>query len=174
MNCEVTVRKARPADINGIYRVTRESWQEAYSGILSPEGLALDKAVPQEQREWLQTVLDSDAMAEFVAASGGIIVGFGEFLWMPEKTKPFIERNEAELRAIYVVPDRWGRWIGTQFLDHALQFLPEELMIVALSTLADNERARDFYERRGFRRAGTTTTAFGGDTYQEVIYRRSL
>jgi ribosomal protein S18 acetylase RimI-like enzyme len=48
---------------------------------------------------------------------------------------------------LYVGPEHWERGVGSALLDHAKRRCPDGLTLV---TLQRNERARRFYEARGF------------------------
>ena len=56
--------------------------------------------------------------------------------------------NPAKVDQLHVEPGSQGRGIGTALLDRAKQLAPEGL---TWFTHQRNERARAFYERRGFR-----------------------
>ncbi len=55
--------------------------------------------------------------------------------------------NERHVEHLYVLPSHQGRGIGSRLLDLAKRDSPEGLR---LYTFHRNERARAFYERRGF------------------------
>ncbi|MFB6071780.1 MAG: GNAT family N-acetyltransferase [Halobacterium sp.] len=76
--------------------------------------------------------------------------------------------------SIHVRPSDWNEGVGTALLEAAVGVLPADAAGLSLCVLAENERARAFYERRGFERTGTTTTTHAGDEFTEVVYRRSL
>ena len=62
-----------------------------------------------------------------------------------------------EIYAIYVDPQHWGTGAGRALMAAALSHLAGEgLSPVRLWVLADNHRARRFYERHGFTADGTT------------------
>lgn len=70
---------------------------------------------------------------------------------------------------LFVDPDRWGSGVGSRLLDRAKVLHPQGLELV---TLQRNERARRFYEARGF-----VITKFGisppPESEPDVCYRWS-
>jgi len=61
------------------------------------------------------------------------------------------------LRTLYVVPEHWSHGVGSALLEHALVRMRERGATRAkLWTLEDNESARRFYERRGWRLTAET------------------
>ena len=61
------------------------------------------------------------------------------------------------MQTLYVMPESWGRGIGSRLHDLALDRLREAGVREArLWTLAENQRARTFYERRGWKLTGRT------------------
>lgn len=172
MDGQFTVREARETDRDEIWRVNRRAWKAAYAGILPTENLEWSTEESAEQLEWIETVFTDDQMAEFVAEAGERVVGFAEFLWKKPETRSFVEPGEAELRAIYVDPDRWGVGIGTELLERATDSLRVDLDGIALSTLLANDRAQAFYDQRGFERDGKTTMKICGNSYEAIVFRR--
>jgi GNAT superfamily N-acetyltransferase len=64
------------------------------------------------------------------------------------------------LESLFVVPEQWGYGVGIQLHDAALQQIAEAGWLAAeLDVMVDNERARRFYERRGWVPDGRTTTS---------------
>ena len=64
--------------------------------------------------------------------------------------------DAAELVALYVDPERWGRGAGGALMSAALERLAElPYAEVVLWTFKGNDRAISFYERRGWRADGS-------------------
>ena len=59
------------------------------------------------------------------------------------------------LRNLYVVPDAWGSGVAAELHDAALAELPD-CPEISLWTLKENQRARRFYEKHGWRPNGKT------------------
>jgi ribosomal protein S18 acetylase RimI-like enzyme len=77
--------------------------------------------------------------------------------------------------AIYVVPAWWAAGAGRALMDTALAALRADGYLRAvLWVLADNTRARRFYQRAGFAPDGASTILTGLGGVLEVRYRRDL
>ena len=162
-------RFAGRTDVPGIVRAHGRAWRAAYDGLLS--AAALEDVVAVEPTEadverWLEELRKSDAV---LVAAGDRVVGFADFRWS-ERTKPFVGDDEAGLKAIYVDPDRWERGVGTALLSAGLDALPDSVERLRLEVLADNDRARRFYETRGFERTGSRTVELAGERYPAAVY----
>ncbi|MFP8890829.1 GNAT family N-acetyltransferase [Natrialbaceae archaeon A-CW2] len=174
MSRALIVRAATPVDVDGIFQVMRQSRQTAFSGLLPPDALDWDTKVSDEFRQFINGIRLHDGKSLLVAVRDDQVRGVAELVWAPGETSDFIEAEEAELVAIHVRPDDWDQGIGSRLLTEALTRLPSHLTSIALCVLNGNERARTFYEQRGFDRVGMTVTTYEGDEYEEAVYRRPL
>jgi ribosomal protein S18 acetylase RimI-like enzyme len=83
----------------------------------------------------------------------------------------------AEVSAIYVNPEQWGKGIGRALLAASLDRVQKcEFDEITLWVLEANRRARDFYQSFGFTEDGTTKADDQGQGFvaRELRYRRSL
>lgn len=128
------------------------SWQESHRDICSPEFIAAH--TPQRQAEMLNREILS-----------------GKRVYMLTDGEPVavvaIHRNVIE--HLYVLPDHHGCGYGSELLSFAIEHCQG---IPTLWVLNTNERARRFYERRGFRATGVTKPL--SDTLYEVEMRLAL
>lgn len=152
----VEVREAGADDVRGIQRVARTTWDDTY-----------DESIPASVRaEFVSQAYSSDLLRRrmesnvfLVAAEGGEILGFADFRSLSER--------EAELAAIYVLPEMQGRGIGTRLLEAGIGAFPPRTSFV-LRVERDNAQAQRFYEAHGFRRAGQYEDAFYGHVVHEM------
>jgi GNAT superfamily N-acetyltransferase len=149
----VRVRDARPDDTDAIVAVTAAGWRAAYRDIVAQEKLA---QLPVER--WRHEVHVGlrrpveDAFS-YVAEIDGRFAGYC-FVAAPSR-EPDLGTKVAELVAIYVEPDRWGRGAGTALMRAALDRLSKlPYDEVVLWTFRDNAPAIAFYERHGWTRDG--------------------
>ena len=152
------VRPARPGDVDAIVRVHVGSWQAAYEHVFGAERLAtIDVGRRRVIAERMVAAKDS---AVFVAEAG----------------RSRDADAEAELFAIYVLPEAWGSGAGAALLRAAVEALRAAGHADAvLWVLEDNPRARRFYEREGWRLDGARKVeTYLGVEVAEVRYRRAL
>jgi GNAT superfamily N-acetyltransferase len=105
----------------------------------------------------------------FVYERDGRIEGFG---WVgPSEDEP----GSGELYAIYVTASNWGTGVGRELMDVAEHWLGERFTSAILWVLAENARARRFYEKRGWALDGATKDDDRGTfVLHEVRYRRDF
>ena len=162
----MTVRRAEPADARGIAEVHTRTWQAAYRHVFPAD--VLDSLDAEERvRGWLERI-EAD-MAVWVAETEDGIVGF--VAAGPART----EDDLGELYAIYVLPEAWGSGAASALMAAFKDWLAEEGYNTAmLWVLADNPRARRFYEREGWRADGERADTIRGVEVEEALYRLSL
>ena len=162
----VTIRAATPDDARGVATVHVGTWQDAYRGLVPDDFLdALDVdrrvAAYAEHR-----VLEDAERPLFVAEVDGRIIGFSNV--GPSRD----EDGNGELYAIYVDAAHWDTGVGRDLMVPAARWLAERYAEATLWVLADNERARRFYEKGGWRFDGTTKDDDRGSfVLREVRYR---
>jgi GNAT superfamily N-acetyltransferase len=86
---------------------------------------------------------------------------------------PGARPGDAELRRLYVIPERWGQDVGGRLLEAVLQQAQREGATSAwLWVLEKNDQARRFYEHRGWRLAADEGM-YVHDGMVEVRYQRA-
>jgi ribosomal protein S18 acetylase RimI-like enzyme len=168
----VHIRRARPSDARAIAEVHVATWREAYRELLPREFLA---ALSVERRVgfWdaeLQ-VTPADRMP-WLADSGGKVSGF---VSAGPSRDDDAHPDTGEVYAIYVLPECWDKGVGRDLLRHAERDLIAHGYTEArLWVLADNVRARRFYEKTGWTVDATRTEVIGDYEMEEVRYRKPL
>ncbi len=150
------IRHMQTADMEAVREVARVTWADAYRGIVpehvQAEFLARaysDAALTQRMQRGTFLVVDEERC----------ILGFANFFPRSEA--------EAELAAIYVLPDAQGGGIGSALLDAGLRALAP-LSSLTLRVERENVPARRFYEAKGFRPVRDITQEFAGHTFRMV------
>jgi GNAT superfamily N-acetyltransferase len=167
----VKVRPARVDDAAAIAETHVRTWQAAYEHVFGAERLA---ALDLEARtaNWQRWLRDPEPRWHvFVAEEeNGRVVAFATLGEGRERG------DEAELYAIYALPEAWGSGAGPALMAAALEALREDGFRAAiLWVLEDNPRARRFYEREGWAPDGARREGEHlGIEVAEVRYRIDL
>jgi ribosomal protein S18 acetylase RimI-like enzyme len=175
MAARFEIRAAEPADAAGIAAVVVASWQVAYRGLLPDEVLA-GLSVAEREQFW-SGVLTGPAprSAVLVAEIGAAgVVGFAA---VGPSTDPAATADDGQLYAIYLLPQDWGRGLGSQLHSAALRRLGElDFRRAYLWALETNERAIAFYEKAGWVVDGARQIEEGpaGVELPEIRLRRDL
>ena len=151
MAAGIIVRAARPSDAGAIAGVRVASWRVGYRGLLADDAL-LQVSVDRRQATWRRLLADEDARRcgrrVDVAVATGSVVGFVAAGPSRESDRSALS---GEVYAVYVHPDHWSAGIGRALLDTALAHLRTlGMRKTHLWVLADNARARRFYELAGW------------------------
>jgi len=163
-------------ELHAALSITDDAWREAFSPIVGEE--AFEAVEPPDDPDGLDDrylgILGMDDGVSLVAADHGTIVGWSSLIWDRNLTREYVDEDEAEIRTLYVHPDRWGEGVGTWLLEAGLDRVPEPTTAVVLETFEANEMGRSFYESRGFTKRGSTAFEIAEDSYPSVIYERGL
>jgi GNAT superfamily N-acetyltransferase len=156
------IRPGRAEDARAVARVHVETWQQAYDHVFPRERLDAI-SVEDRVRFW-------QPETSLVADVAGTIVGF-------VSVGPSRDPDaDGELYAIYVHPTHWGTGVGRALMEAGEERLRElGHRDVILWVLADNPRARRFYEAAGWFLDGTERSGEHlGVRTREVRYRKQL
>ncbi|MEW9549533.1 N-acetyltransferase family protein [Nonomuraea sp. NPDC050783] len=161
------IRPARPDDAEAIEEVRLASWRTAYRDVM-PAGLLDTLEVRPEVVRGRTEALASGRVSGVVAVRDGLR-GFA--LYGPARDEGL---TGMEVYAIYVLPEEFSTGMGRALMTAAVEDLASSGHgDVGLWVLADNPRARRFYERFGFRPSGRTKT-LPDPPLEEVHYRLDL
>lgn len=136
---DVEVRKATASDYQKVFEVHRSSVLAGLSHIFPPDKYPFPE--DDERRKWSE-YLDSSDHAVFIAERDGSAVGVAVI------TGDLQER-------FFVVPEQWGKGVADALHDEVIELMRlRGLPQCRLWVLDENQRARRFYEKRGWRRDG--------------------
>lgn len=167
------IRSAESSDSEAIARVHTSSWQSAYRGLLPDEWLDALRWEDRRKR-WDSILSGANQTKVFVALNNqDEILGFASI--GPSRDEDIDQERVHELYAIYLVPQYWGKGIGTALLHAVMREVPKTAQRLELWVLEDNVRGRRFYESQGFMLDGATKLAeIDGHQLEEVRYRIPL
>jgi ribosomal protein S18 acetylase RimI-like enzyme len=147
--------------------VQTESWKEAFKSILPEDVLKkytdLDRVAANYKRlidakKGNGYILEIDGKAHCIA------------YW--DKTREADMPGVAEIICIHSLQGNWGKGYGSRMMDRLLEDIASAgYADVMLWVFAENERARKFYEAKGFVSTGKTQPAFDS---VEICYWKKL
>lgn len=168
-----SIRPAGPADAAALAKVHVAVWQSAYRGIM-PDSYLDALSLSHRQAFWdsLLAEPDPNRMVLVLEAEDGSLGGFlsaGSPCDLPAGGGALYR---GEIYALNVLPALQGRGHGRRLLVHIANWLAERRMTpFCLWVLADNTRARDFYEVLGGATIAQRSITIGGARLTEVAYQ---
>ncbi|MFY1701011.1 MULTISPECIES: GNAT family N-acetyltransferase [Micromonospora] len=157
----LTIRREGPADAEAVARVHVRCWQHAYSGIMPAQVLArLNVAAWAQRRRDVGTAEPEHPFTTLLAEADGQVVGFTSYgPYRVDQNRADLDPAYGELLALFVEPDHWGDGTAPALLAAARDGLAGRgWHEYRLWVLADNVRARRFYERAGLSPDGERST----------------
>jgi len=168
----VEVRAATAKDAQRIAEIHVSGWKAAYCDVVPDphlQGLSVDR----RRLYWSSAIAGGEPAVRVAEGSDGVAgwIAFGRC------RDAGAAASAGEIWAIYVSPDLWGRGIGHELLNRALDELRAGgFASASLWVLAKNERACKFYSTRGFEleTSSAKIVEIGGASLEEVRYVRLL
>ena len=164
------MRPARTGDAALVADIHTRSRAATYRGLLDARYLEVE--MPAEMPPLWETRLRAfEALgngAAFIAERDGEPIAFA-CVFAPD------ESGSALLNNLHARPDRKGEGAGSALMDAAARWARERgAAAMHLKVVQGNEAAARFYERRGWRFAGTEQDEFGGRASTVLVYRLAL
>jgi GNAT superfamily N-acetyltransferase len=128
----ILLRQATERDVPALVRLLRRSWLVTWAPELPFEALQVF-AVADPARSHAETMWPSF----LVAVIDDVVMGL-------------VHVAEDCVEDLHVDPQAWGNGIGSRLMDHAEHQVRQAHRSARLELRAFNERARVFYERRGW------------------------
>lgn len=140
-----SIRRARPGDVEMLSTVFDAAWREAYQGLIP--GLALQRFIAKRgESAWRAMIGRGRGLAamEF----DGRVIAYAAYGRARERSL----QAEGEIDELYVAPEYQGLGLGSRLFRAVRNDLSDHgLARLGVWALADNTRARAFYERLGGR-----------------------
>lgn len=152
---EVEVRKIEASDAAALAEVFRDSWRNAYRGIL-PHAV-LEVNISRRGPEWWERQAKSSEPC-LVAEVAGVVAGYATF--GQARTR---HRYQGEIYELYLSPVYQGLGYGEHLFEACRYQLDQnKLKGLVVWALSDNLAAMDFYWRRGGRPFARAFDTMGG------------
>lgn len=157
------VRKGRASDAKALAAVFRQSWQQAYRGIIPH--LHLDSLINQRGPDWWKRTLrtGSDLL---VLEVDGEVAGYATL-----GVSRAHGSTHGEIYELYLAPSYQGMGLGEHLFEAARHRLDERMMRgLVVWALAENTAATDFYWRRGGRPIARAFEQFGKARLEKIAF----
>lgn len=167
------IRAATTDDLLDLAKVHLVSCQAAYREVL-PADVLNALSVDDFLEAW-RHLLEGHGYRNLLGELEGRVVGFVSF--GPARDPDVTPQTTAEIYGMYLHPSAWARGFGRALWHESLKTtLADGYREVVLWVLADNARARRFYEVAGFHHhaADQRPAPRFGVGFNELRYRRPL
>jgi len=158
------IRPATPADAAAISAIHIDARCQAYADLMSPEALSamIAEVTPEK---WANRLRYWRGWGLVAVENGGTIIGF-VYTAPNHEGRPGV----GDIEALHVDPAHQGTGVGERLLDAGLEVLAQQgFSAFELWVLEGNERAIQFYLKRGWRPDGERAHEFGGDFLRFVF-----
>ena len=160
----IKIRRAVEEDVEALDAVYRESWSQAYTGIIP--ALYLDRMVRGRGVSWWARAIQRQDDILVVEAAG-VIAGYATF----GPARAGGPRNRGEIYEIYLKPVYQGIGLGERLFEACRTALDNRSYSgLVVWALGDNTNAADFYWRRGGRPAGRSMEPFGSTKLPKIAF----
>ncbi|MER7456070.1 GNAT family N-acetyltransferase [Micromonospora sp. NPDC126480] len=157
----LTIRREAPDDAESVARVHVHGWRSGYAGIIPDEVLdRLNVAAWAQRRRGLGTADPEHPFTTLLAEHDGAAAGFVTFgPYRNNQDRGDLDPAYGEIVSLFVEPRHWGDGTARALLAAARTGLVTRGWTeYRLWVLADNHRARRFYERAGLAADGERST----------------
>lgn len=160
----ISIRRAKSEDAAALSGVFDAAWREAYQGIIP--AVALDRMMARRgPRWWLSAIGRGRPLV--VLDVHDEVAGYVSYGRCRDRSLP----ADGEIDEFYLGPEYQGLGFGTRLFKAVRNDLHDRgAKRVVVWVLADNERARAFYERLGGRTVAETTERITGASLSKVAY----
>ncbi len=157
-----SIRLALPADAPEFAAILRKSWIFAYSPYVPMEIIEQRNA---HREEMWEIFLKANFDTHYAAVSGGKIIGI---LSINPPRDQDLPATVYELTGLYLDPDFIGKGLGQKTMDWVKkEIIARGYRTISLWVLAQNSRAKTFYEKNGFQPDGTVKASGLGNLLEE-------
>jgi GNAT superfamily N-acetyltransferase len=162
--CDISLRRACPADAERLARAHEEAWRYAYMGIIPH--LPLAQMIARRGPSWWRKALERK-MPALLLSFDGEAAGYATFGRSRMRATPY----SGEIYELYVAPVYQGVGFGRRLFAAARQGLSAAghrgLIVWAL---ADNDAACGFYRHMGGRPVSEGLEHFGPDRLRKTAF----
>ncbi|HKX28220.1 MAG TPA: GNAT family N-acetyltransferase [Blastocatellia bacterium] len=161
----IVYREGSIADCPAVAAVHVRSWRESFAGIVPPS--FLDRITVERRTEAFARRFSDDSYRMYVAeAAGAGLIGFADF----GEPRDDLDGYEAELYAIYLLPEYQGRGVGGRLFRLVIEALVESGKRSVYLLALEVSPYRPFYEKMGGRVIESSRKELEGMVFNVLAY----
>jgi ribosomal protein S18 acetylase RimI-like enzyme len=165
----IEIRKAEINDAPVLAKVHVDSWRVTYKGII-PESHYEIFTYQNKELTWSER-LSKQTEEIYIAEEDRQPVGILSI--GPGRDEDLDQNIAGEIKTIYILPEHWRHGIGTILVKKAeKEFRNHGYKEIMVWVLAENTRARIFYEKRGYEPDGKEKTLLLGKELLAFRYHK--
>jgi ribosomal protein S18 acetylase RimI-like enzyme len=152
----INIRRAMPGDADQIAAVHDAAWREAYRGVIP--GQELERLIARRGPDWWRRAVLKGSRLLVLSMHGRL----GGYVSYGRNRAPSLE-YDGEIFELYLAPEYQGLGLGRRLFRAGREDLAANgLDRVLIWSLADNQRAIDFYRRLGGKEIRRASELFAG------------
>lgn len=169
----VPVTASKQQDIVTLQEIATKSFTAMFGPYHEPQAVKTYTDETYALPVLIRELNDPDSRTYFLKLND-TPVGYLKLNWRMAQTDQVFE-NAMQLQRIYLLPEYWNQHLGSYLMDKALdEAKKSRVKTVWLGVWEHNDRARHFYERYGFKKAGSHTFVIGQDRQTYYWYALQL
>jgi ribosomal protein S18 acetylase RimI-like enzyme len=160
----ITIRRALPGDADQIAAVHDAAWREAYRGLIP--GRELERLIARRGPDWWRRAVLQGSSLLVLSTHGRL----GGYVTYGRNRAPSLE-FDGEIFELYLAPEYQGLGFGRRlFLSGRDDLAANGIDRVLVWSLADNQRAIDFYRRLGGKEIRRASELFAGTRLGRIAF----
>ncbi len=164
----ITIRRATPSDADALASFAARTFAETFAHSSTEDDMALHLSSTYSTEQQREAIVDA-SIDVLVAEDGTSLAGYAQ-LRAAAAPECVTERPAIELWRFYVDRPWHGRGVAQQLMGAVTDAArSRSARAIWLSVWSQNERAKAFYSRYGYRQVGTTTFVLGTDVQDDWI-----
>jgi|TARA_A100000164_G_scaffold347892_1_gene349652 GNAT superfamily N-acetyltransferase len=167
------LRIANENDIPALAELHCQGWVDSYEDLIPQDyldGLTAESFAEKWQK-WMPDDISTTLMAEDENGNPAGFCMFGPLKTPVPGQSSIRPIYSAEIYAIYLSKDHWGKGLAQQFFHESAKALKEQKHYsMALWVVGGNKRACKFYDKMGGQRIGKKVVEIGGRNVKEACF----